>query len=81
MVDFNKRYTAIVKFFDSNKAFGFAYCEEVDDDVFLHKSNMRNMVIPRDADKINFILEKGDRGYTGKDIMLGDIGEGNEEFE
>jgi len=57
--------TAVVKWFDGKKGYGFATPETGGDDIFVHQLN-----IPKDADGRNPIIDEGD-------VIYYDIGEHN----
>jgi len=57
--------TAVVKWFDGKKGYGFATPETGGDDIFVHQLN-----IPKDADGRNPVIDEGD-------VIYYDIGEHN----
>ena len=78
-MDFEKRYSGIVRWYDSNKAYGFIYCPELECErktIFYHKALLRNSLItPQEGDKCNFDIREGDKGLYCQDLVIGEIGE------
>lgn len=56
-----------VKFFDSDKEFGFITPEE-GEDVYVNKSGLAEGVSITDGDKVTFDIEKGDKGPRAANV-------------
>ncbi len=54
-----------VKWFDNRKGFGFVRCENCDEDIFIHYSNIDGdgFKALNDGDPVEFDLITGDKGY------------------
>ena len=81
-MDFKKRYSGIVRWYDSNKASGFIYCPELECErktSFYHKALLRNSLVPpTEGDTVNFDIREGDKGLFAQDVVMGEIGEEDE---
>jgi CspA family cold shock protein len=59
--------TGTVKFYDSEKGFGFIKDNETQEDVFVHRSGIRGMI--RDNDSVSFDVENGNRGLNAINVQ------------
>jgi len=75
----NSRIIGTVKFFSSQKGFGFIETDAVNDDVMIHFSQIKDGGNHGHSDtfrtlfakdKVSFILKKTDRGYAAHDCEL-----------
>ena len=58
-----------VKFFKTDKGFGFIVSEEAGDEVFFHISNCAEGYQPQEGDKVTFEIGQGRDGRTAaKDV-------------
>lgn len=60
-----------VKWFNSNKGYGFIVSPDVDGEVFVHFSTIvmdgyRNL---NEADRVSFELQRTDKGLTAKNVV------------
>lgn len=62
-------YAGTVKFFESEKGFGFIVPDEEMDDLFFHKSACKGG-IPRDRDRVEFQVSKGPKGLSAIDVRI-----------
>ncbi|WP_258100610.1 cold-shock protein [Marinoscillum pacificum] len=54
-----------VKFFNEDKGFGFITHDESNKELFVHKSNTKEILF--ENDKVEFVIENGNRGeYAAK---------------
>ena len=58
-----------VKFFNSSKGYGFIVDEETGEDVFVHITSLNGLKI-NEGDKVEYVIEKGERGKTATNIQL-----------
>jgi cold shock protein len=59
--------TGTVKFFNSQKGFGFIQ-DESGNDVFVHVSGLEDEI--RDKDKVTFEVERGKKGINAVNVRL-----------
>lgn len=59
-----------VKFFNTEKGFGFIQDEESNKDVFVHKTGLIDNI--RDNDKVEFEVEQGQKGPNAVNVKLAD---------
>ena len=60
--------TGTVKFFNSEKGFGFIKSDEGGEDVFVHSSGILNKI--QENDKVQFELERGKKGMTAVQVTV-----------
>lgn len=60
--------TGTVKFFNEEKGFGFIKNDENDEDVFVHKTGLRQNI--RENDNVSFEIEEGQKGLNAVDVRL-----------
>lgn len=60
--------TGVVKFFNTEKGFGFIKDDETNQDVFVHKTGLADNV--REDDKVSFEVEEGRRGLNAVNVKL-----------
>ena len=58
-----------VKFFNEAKGFGFISPADGSKDIFVHSSGLTTGSI-RENDKVNFDIQKGDRGLNAVNVKL-----------
>lgn len=58
--------TGVVKFFNTEKGFGFIKDDETNQDVFVHKSGLVDRV--REDDKVTFETEQGKKGLNAVNV-------------
>ena len=58
-----------VKFFNSSKGYGFIVDDETGDDVFVHVTSLNGLKI-NEGDKVEYVVEEGERGKTASNIQL-----------
>lgn len=59
-----------VKFFNTEKGFGFIQDEETNKDVFVHKTGLIDRI--KDNDRVEFEVEQGQRGLNAVQVRLVD---------
>lgn len=59
--------TGIVKFYNSEKGFGFIKDDETQEDIFVHRSGIRGMI--RDNDNVSFEVERGQKGLNAVNVQ------------
>ena len=59
-----------VKFYNSDKGYGFIFTEELKDDLFFSISDWRNPTIPEAGDDIEFDTKDSNRGLKAINIKL-----------
>ncbi|MEZ5987833.1 MAG: cold shock domain-containing protein [Planctomycetota bacterium] len=66
--------TGTVKWFDNRKGFGFLRTEGVDEDIFVHYSNVvgDGFRCLRDGETVEFVLEQGDKGFHALEVRKQD---------
>jgi len=57
-----------VKFFNSEKGFGFIKQEDSDQDIFVHKSGLIDDI--REDDKVEFDVEQGQKGLNAVNVKV-----------
>lgn len=58
--------TGTVKFYNSEKGFGFIKDDETQQDVFVHRSQISGMI--NEDDKVTFDVERGPKGLNATDV-------------
>ena len=58
-----------VKFFNSSKGYGFIVDDETGEDVFVHVTSLNGIKI-NEGDKVEYVIEEGERGKTATNIQL-----------
>jgi|TARA_B100000212_G_scaffold11857_1_gene8554 CspA family cold shock protein len=58
-----------VKFFNSSKGYGFITDDETGEDVFVHVTSLNGLKI-NEGDKVEYVIEEGERGKTASNIQL-----------
>jgi len=58
-----------VKFFNTSKGYGFIVDDETGDDVFVHVTSLNGLKI-NEGDKVEYVIEEGERGKTATNIQL-----------
>ena len=58
-----------VIFFNSSKGYGFIVDDETGDDVFVHVTSLNGLKI-NEGDKVEYVIEEGERGKTATNIQL-----------
>ena len=60
--------TGTVKFYNSEKGFGFITPSEGGADVFVHAMGIKEKI--KEGDNVSFLLEQGKKGPNAKDVVL-----------
>ncbi|MEQ8325095.1 MAG: cold shock domain-containing protein [Vicingaceae bacterium] len=60
--------TGIVKFFNTEKGFGFIKDDESQNDIFVHKTGLVDMI--RENDKVEFDVQQGQKGLNAVDVRI-----------
>jgi len=60
--------TGTVKFYDSEKGFGFIKDNETQEDVFVHRSGIEDRI--SDNDSVTFRTEQGQKGLNAVEVRL-----------
>jgi len=60
--------TGQVKWFDKKKGYGFASCEEKEEDIFIHYTAFVEEFILNNDDHISFEIVKGEKGFKAQNI-------------
>lgn len=68
-VDSEEIFTGVVKFFETEKGFGFIIPDEDMDDLFFHQSACQDG-IPHDRDRVEFKLSRGPRGLSAIAVRI-----------
>jgi CspA family cold shock protein len=58
----------IVKFFNYEKGFGFIKPEDSNQDIFVHKSGLKQNI--QENDEVVFEIEQGNRGLNAVNVRL-----------
>lgn len=58
--------TGVVKFFNSEKGFGFIKDDESQEDIFVHKTGVVDRI--NEDDKVVFEIEKGPKGLNATNV-------------
>lgn len=61
--------TGVVKFFNTEKGFGFIKDDETGKDIFVHKSNLKTNI--REDDKVSYELEDSPKGLNAVNVTRG----------
>lgn len=59
--------TGIVKFYNSEKGFGFIKDDETQEDIFVHRSGVRGMI--SDNDNVSYDVEQGQKGLNAVNVQ------------
>lgn len=70
---FNKNETGetkegTVKFFNVHKGFGFIKLKDSDEEIFVHKSNVKSKI--REKDEVQFEVEQGKKGPSAINVRV-----------
>ena len=60
--------TGTVKFFNTEKGFGFIKDDETQEDVFVHKTGLIDMI--QENDKVEFDIKDGRKGPNAVDVKI-----------
>lgn len=69
--DSEQLFYGVVKFFETEKGFGFIQTDEKMDDLFFHKSACAHGV-PHDRDRVEFKISRGPKGLSAINVKLVD---------
>lgn len=58
--------TGIVKFFNTEKGFGFIKDDESQEDIFVHKTGVLDRI--NEDDKVSFDVERGQKGLNAVNV-------------
>ena len=58
----------IVKWYDENKEYGFITSDECDNDIFVHKNDIEQVLI--DGQHVEFDLEIGGKGPKARNVKV-----------
>lgn len=62
-------FTGVVKFFDTEKGFGFIQAHEEMDDLFFHQSACLDGT-PQDRDEVEFLISEGPKGLAAIRVRI-----------
>jgi CspA family cold shock protein len=57
-----------VKFFNTRKGFGFITLKDSDEEIFVHKTNLKGKI--RDKNKVTFNIEQSDKGPIATNVRV-----------
>lgn len=57
-----------VKFFNEEKGYGFIRTEDGGEDIFVHKTGLKDQI--RENDEVTFDVERGKRGLNAVNVKL-----------
>lgn len=57
-----------VKFFNTNKGFGFINLKDSEEDIFVHSTNLIDKI--KENDEVTFDVEQGDKGLSAIKVRL-----------
>ncbi|TNE53830.1 MAG: cold shock domain-containing protein [Bacteroidetes bacterium] len=60
--------TGVVKFFNTEKGFGFIKDNETGSDVFVHKTGLIDNI--REDDKVSYEIEEGQKGKNAVNVEI-----------
>ena len=60
--------TGTVKFFNSEKGFGFIKSDETGEDIFVHKSGLKSNIY--ENDKVQFEVQNGPKGLNATEVKV-----------
>ena len=64
------RATGIVKWFNTQKGFGFIVPDEGGEDVFVHFTSLNGLKLLHEGDRVEFDVESGSRGVKAVDVVM-----------
>ena len=64
----DERITGVVKFFNTEKGFGFIKHDDSDKETFVHVSGLINDV--KEGDKVEFELQNGKKGMNAVNVTV-----------
>jgi CspA family cold shock protein len=66
-----------VKWFNDAKGFGFILCEEIEDDIFVHYSEIQQEGFKslEPGEKVQFELHKSPKGFRARNVIPNDQAE------
>ncbi|PIE23121.1 MAG: hypothetical protein CSA62_08770 [Planctomycetota bacterium] len=61
-----------VKWFDNRKGFGFLRCDQFDEDIFIHYSNIsgEGYKVLEDGQAVCFGVIKGEKGWHAREVQV-----------
>lgn len=68
-IDLNAEQTGKVKFFNSEKGFGFIDQDNGEDNIFVHINSVRADEL-KENQKVSYKIEKGDKGWVAVDVKI-----------
>lgn len=60
--------TGIVKFYNSEKGFGFIKDNETQEEIFVHRTGVRGVI--RENDSVSYDVERGQKGMNAVNVQL-----------
>lgn len=61
--------TGVVKFYNSEKAFGFIIPDDGSKDVFVHKNSVKSGML-QEGDKVEYSVEETQKGLNALDVEV-----------
>ena len=64
----NNEKEGIVKFFNKTKGFGFIKINDTEEEIFVHKSNLKDRI--KEKDTVKFEVTKDEKGLSAINVRL-----------
>ena len=62
--------TGVVKFYNSEKAFGFIVPDDGGKDIFVHKNSVKSAGVLQEGDKVEFGVEETQKGMNATHVEV-----------